>query len=410
MKKILIFIITFIFMTHVSAYDSNVAGVIVKPSVSTSVTDKSCPTGAYYLAGQKSYMLGLRISFYDNTGKQIGKTIDVWNQNVVSEKKSTQIIDTEDGKIAHNNGYILYKTKINHANALPSRMDYHNGFSFALTGGDYYYYTDNKVTGNELTYTKDAAAEMKKYFTTPEVVQRYINIANASEKLSVYQDDYVIVLETLVKVAACGSGIYGGVYTVADFGSLVRQKEYINNYNLRCNVVKYLSLERDGAIGNVTFVKPDLASKKCGYAKGNYTPNEVTTSNLGVGMGFVYGSEVCKENCTSGKKYKVIYHPIDLTNPFLTEDGEKRDISNESNWCKEPSSNSNTCKTVYPIDKNIYSGEPILTVTLTPASIRKIREDNKTIDYSKITNTTCKNFWNKFKTESIFSPTTNFCS
>ena len=80
MKKILIFIITFIFMTHVSAYDSNVAGVIVKPSVSTSVTDKSCPTGAYYLAGQKSYMLGLRISFYDNTGKQIGKTIDVWLQ------------------------------------------------------------------------------------------------------------------------------------------------------------------------------------------------------------------------------------------------------------------------------------------------------------------------------------------
>ena len=126
-------------------------------------------------------------------------------------------------------------------------------------------------------------------------------------------------------------------------------------------------------------------------------------------MGFIYGTEVCKENCTSGKKYKVIYHTIDLNNPFLTENGDIREISNDSNWCEEPNANSKTCKTTFAIDKGIYSKTPFLTVTLTPSTIRKIKKDNKNINYSNITNDTCENFWTKFKSEPMFSPNTNFC-
>ena len=395
MKKALIILLSLLCITKVYAIGSNVSGVIVEPKKSTSVNDDSCPTGAYYMAGSNNYLLGLRVTFYDNKGKQVGNTIDVWNRKVTNANNI--VTDTDAAKVAENNGYTLYKIKINHANNQPSRIDYYNGVPFNLTGSDYYYYLDTKATGNALFYTKDAAAEMKKYFTTPEVVQRYMNITEASKELNIYQLDYTIVIETLVKVGACGEGIYGGVYTVADFGGLVREHNYINNINLRCNVVKYLSLEYDGNIGGITFKKPNLALKKCGYSSGNYTPDEVTKSNLGVGMGFVYGVEVCKENC-SNIKHPIIYRTFDLNNPFLNKDGTVRDLSEKSNWYNKVDS----------IDKDIYSKKPFLTVILNPTTIKEIRKDNKNIDYSMLNKNTCSKFRNDF--QSIFNPDIDFCN
>ena len=390
MKKALIILLSFTFITKVYAIGSNVSGVIVKPSQSTSVNDTTCPTGAYYMAGSNNYLLGLRVTFYDNKGKQVGNTIDVWNQKVTNA-------NTDAAKVAQNNGYTLYKIKINHANNQPSRIDYYHGVAFNLTGSDYYYYLDSKATGDALFYTKDAAKEMKKYFTTPEVVQRYMNITGANEIINIYQADYTIVLETLVKVGACGNGIYGGVYTVADFGGLVKEHNSINNFNLRCNVVKYLTLEYDGTIGDIAFKKPDLTLKKCGYSSGNYTPEEVTTSNLGVGMGFVYGSEVCKENC-SNKRYPIVYRVFDLNNPFLNKDGSVRNLSEKSNWYDKTDT----------IETDIYNKEPFLTVLLDATTIKKIREDNKKINYSNLNNVTCSKFRMDF--QNIFNPQTNFCN
>lgn len=395
MKKVLIILLNFMCLTNICAIDTNVAGVIVEPSKSTSVNDDSCSTGEYYRAGQDEHLLGLRVTFYDKDGTQVGNTIDVWNQNITSNK--TMVSFTDESILAEKNGYSLNKIKMNHANAKPSRIDYYNGVKFELTGSDYYYYLDSKATGNALFYTKDAAAAMKEYFTTPEVVQRYMNITGANEKLNIYQEDYDIVLETLIIVGACGNGKFGGVYTVADFGGLVKKHPSINNFTLRCRAVKYLSLEEDGNVGSITFKKPELTLKKCGYQSGNYTSEEVTTSNLGVGMGFISGVEVCKENC-SKKRYPIIYRPFDLSNPFLNKDGSIRDLSEKSNWYNKTDT----------IDKDIYNKEPFLTVILNPNTIREIRKDNENINYSKLNKNTCIKFRNDF--QSIFNPNIDFCN
>ena len=48
-------------------------------------------------------------------------------------------------------------------------------------------------------------------------------------------------------------------------------------------------------------------------------------------MGLITGTDVCKENCVTGKKYKAIYRTIDLNNPFLKKDGTVRKLTNDSN-------------------------------------------------------------------------------
>ena len=167
-----------------------------------------------------------------------------------------------------------------------------------------------------------------------------------------------------------------------------------------------LYLEKTATIGGYTF---KLDSKFNVNDKKKGVKYEHITGTYGYGMSVITGSEVCKENCTSGKKYKVIYHTIDLNNPFLTANGEVRKLSNDSNWCEKPSSNSNTCKTTYKVTSDIYSKTPFLIVTLTPTTLKAIKDNNKTINYSNITNATCKTFWTTFKSNLVFSPNTNFC-
>ena len=381
--KVAIILLLIVNVNFVSAinHDTNVVGTVVLPSTGSSSSDKSCPTGAYYLGGQntklggKDQLLGLRVSFYDMNGKQLGNTIDVWNKEKAASNNTWKAVDSDnvDAKLASANGFGYYTININHAHGLPSRIDYHENPSiFTLSGGAYYYYYDKTATGYQLMYTADGAVAMKTYLSTAEVVQRYMNIAKVTG-IDSLNPDYTMVIEVLVRVVACGKGNLGGLYTAADFGSLVRKNTYINNFNLRCNVVKYLSLEEDGNIGTIEFKKTDLTAKKCGYGAGNYTPDEVTTSNFGVGMGFIHGWDVCGDRCNKGY-YKIVYRTVDLTNPFLGIDGKKRTLDTNSNWYEKETT----------IDATIYSKTPVYSIKLTPAKIKAIRNDNKNIKYADI--------------------------
>ena len=112
-------------------------------------------------------------------------------------------------------------------------------------------------------------------------------------------------------------------------------------------------------------------------------------------MAMIIGTDVCKENCHPYKKYKIVYHTINLAHPFVTsKNGSTRILSNSSNWYQKEST----------IDTSIYFKEPILTVTLGPSDITKIREYNKSL--KGIKNYNCAKFKENFS--NIFS-NQNFC-
>ena len=372
MKKTLkiILVIFSLMPLCIRALESNIGGITV-PSSKTTVksTSKDCVNGIYRVKN----VLGVRVSFYDEKGKQLGETIDVWNQNF---RSGSEVSNT----LATNNGFKPYSQKINHANGLPSRIDYYNKLAtFNLTGSTYNYYVDTKATGNILNYDKDSATALRTYFTTPSVVQRYMNLTKVKGVTS-KNAEYTIVIETLIIAQGCKNlANYGGVYTMADLGSLGKG----NNINLYCAVPQYLYLTANGKIGNIEFTKPNFASHVCFDKKGrttsttqNFKYAELTgSSKLGVGMGFVYGKDVCKQSC-EGQHYEIVYRTLDLNNPFLGIDGKIRTLSTESNWYGK----QNT------IDTAIYEKAPLYTVTLTPSMIRKIKADNATqnINYSNI--------------------------
>ncbi len=536
MKKIFIAIVMFCGITQVNAesLNGNMTGITVTPTVNSS-SDSECNSRNYWIGfTQPEYKLqGLRISVYDESGKQVGNTIDTWtwgdgyakpynyggfsgtgekieqtkyteilklveqvktsitnlnNSGSTSWKSSnadvkalkdlkyylakkdselTEALEGSIGNFANNRslsylnkveaestnlntlltnlvneakrvkkeGFSVYITKKNHSRNYLSKVDYVKKGITAKTaknfkpkdmidGGYYVFYYDEtgnkdnysnsyyvkgkKVTeyfGTLLYSSQDAVkTELRTYLTTESVMERYLKLAQANTLVDIKAGDYTVLLEPLVSISACIGGTYSGRYSVSDIGYLMTgvTNPSVNPNNNLQRLPGWLKLESALTISGVSFSLDTSVANKM-YNKGDFI------SKLGVGMSAILGTEVCKENCTSGKKYKVVYHTIDLNNPFLSSNGNTRKISNESNWCEEPSSTSNTCKTTYSINKNIYSQSPILIVTLTPSSISKIRESNKTIDYSKINNETCKNFWTTFKNQSIFSPSTNFC-
>jgi len=103
----------------------------------------------------------------------------------------------------------------------------------------------------------------------------------------------------------------------------------------------------------------------------------------GYGMMIVTGKEV---EGYKGNKFQIVYRTIDLKNPFLTITGVKRTLSEDSNWYNKTDL----------IDENVYKNDPFLIVTLTPTTIKSIREDNKSIDYSEISIKSYDIFKNKY--------------
>lgn len=73
--------------------------------------------------------------------------------------------------------------------------------------------------------------------------------------------------------------------------------------------------------------------------------------------------------------------------PYISKYGTNRVLSDSSNWYQKEST----------IDTSIYSKEPMLTVTLAPSDITKIREYNK----DGLRNYNCTKFKENFS--NIFS-------
>ena len=80
------------------------------------------------------------------------------------------------------------------------------------------------------------------------------------------------------------------------------------------------------------------------------------------------------------------YRTISLDNPFLNRDGTVRNLDTNSNWYEK----ENT------INADIYLGSPKYTFILTPALMRRIRDDNKKIKYNELSAQTYEKFKKDF--------------
>lgn len=405
MKKVLLLMLVFFVSSHVNAanYDANITGTTIKPNNTTTTGGGSCGTGAYYLGNESSGILGMRVTFYSTEGIQLGNTIDVWSDHFY--KSSKTFVEAKESL-----KFTLYKTITNFTYGYPARVDYINKGknAFKLTGGEYHYYIDEVATKmrpnplRALVAGGSGSNGLKKYFTTPEVVDRYVKLAFVNDDNLISSGEYYILIEPITVAVACGKGIYDGVYTVSDFARLVSENN-IKNYTLRCRVPMGVRLADHFTLGKTTFTSV-LDSRKymcgekygsCGCAKGNFTPENIFNDNFGVGMAVIIGTDVCKENCyVSSRKYKVVYHTINLVNPFVySKTGEVRKLDSNNNWYEKEST----------IDPNIYSKTPFLTVTLNPTDISKIREYNNKTSFKEFG---CSNFRANFSR--IFS-NVNFC-
>ena len=403
MKKVLLLILVFFVSSHVNAanYDANITGTTIeKPKPSTS--SGTCPNGAYFLGNQSTGILGMRVTFYSVEGIQLGNTIDVWSDHFYTSSK--KFVEAKESL-----NFTLYKTTTNFTYGYPSRVDYINKGqnAFKLTRGEYHYYIDEVATKMKpnplraLIASGSGSTGLKNYFTTAEVVDRYAKLALVNADNLISSGEYYILIEPITIVVACGNGSYGGVYTVSDFARLVSKNRKINNYILRCNVPMGVRLADHFTLGETTFTSV-LNSRQnrcrsdgpCGCKNGNFTPENIFNDNFGVGMAIVIGTDVCKDNCyVSNRKYKIVYHTINLANPFVySKTGDIRKLDPNSNWYENEST----------IDSDIYSKDPFLVVTLGPSDIVKIRDYNK-IGFKKYN---CSEFKNSFS--KLFS-NLNFC-
>ena len=138
----------------------------------------------------------MRVTFYSTRGIQLGNTIDVWSDHFYKSSK-TFVEAKESIK------FTLYKTITNFTYEYPTRVDYFNKVknAFKLTGGEDQYYIDEvatKMKTNPLRAIVDGGSGstgLKNYFTTPEVVDRYVQLAlvNADNLISSGKYIYIYI-------------------------------------------------------------------------------------------------------------------------------------------------------------------------------------------------------------------------
>ena len=461
--KLLLFLLLFPISVMAANLETNFNGIVVsKPNINTN--NSSCDVSAYYWAQKDDHQEGIRITFYNHDGKQIGNTVDVWNQKIRSTKPgnfdpvynanaaySANSVVKINGFTAYKNTYAPYY--LLNSNPQASRIDYMKAnlqtSGISMVKGQYVYYLDDKASSfscgtNPLYYSKDGAACLKKYFKTIEVMDRYLNLTGASKEADTSEGNYIMIIEPIIYVFGCENNAkYNGIYTSTELGLLNKYmcedslgdnmkavcpyakknnnelkicidniekqggikyngNNYhfegtgnvlcgIYNFDLRQTVHKLLTLDKSiPSKSGWGFGFNAISSNDKRYKTTDYRLSFIDMSwTDGFGIGGVIGTDLCYPNC-GNKKYQIVYRRIDLLNPFLDINGNIRKLSKESNWY------GNEDK----IDANIYRKKPYLTVTLAPMDIKKIREDNKTIDYSLISEETYKTFKIKFK--SIF--------
>ena len=374
-------------MVSASSPDANAAGGQVISSGGGGGGSSAANRCVYYLGyTQADYQYyGIRVTFYLEDGtqapsianpKKSSKTIDVWSWSRLNPSSADKF---EYSVNAYFDKRYITSGKTKYGAKYMSRIDYINGGEFKVISGQYDFYYDkaakkfNKDKGNPLSYLmyKDRSY-FKEYFTTPEVVSRYAALADAD--IDVSHGTYFMVIEPVLLLSrmSCNTSSYGGRYTPTELGKLYAAG-LINFQNATLRNTTYfdsLRLEKEATFGKWTFKFAEnfnrdnsSANLKASYLTGTY----------GYGISLISGKDVCKEDC-GGKPFKIIYRVIDLANPFLGLNGRKRTLSSDSNWYEKEST----------IDARIYEKKPIYTVTLKPSVIKKIREDNKKVNYAKI--------------------------
>ena len=437
MKKIIILILTFLIPLSIKAINSNVTGGSVKPSYNISSGD--CDSYSYWVGFTQGHYQtqGLRVTFFDATGKQVGNTVDVYvwapaffNEYATSYSNTyNKINDAKAQTLKNDYGFVSYyygikrgngnNQGINHSKNYYSKVDYSKidysknpitdkiNFEDKFTNDLYYFYFDQfaynassfsncgypdpyryyqcatSESGPLFYIVQDGQkAKFKEYFSNPTVMKRYMHLAEADSLIdNIEVGDYQLLLESLMNVSACVGGSYSGFYTTSDF-YYIRQYNKVSYTSSISSWPDWLKISSDALISGINYKTIDVKSNIF------ETSNPNTFFNYGIGMALVYGTEVCKDNCKANQTYKIIYRTIDLRNPFLTINGNVRKISKESNWYNNEDK----------IDQDIYLKTPYLTVTLTPTVIQQIRADK--INYSNINNSTYNQF--KIKYASIF--------
>ena len=414
MKKMKLMLVTLLLLPSLvlarSSLEGNMTGGYINPSTGEGGAGGSGQNACAYYIGftQENYMTtGLRITFFDTNGKQVGDTIDVWYWLPAFEKEFDWDKNFIDDEFVNGLGFKVGKTTSTKFTPYISKYEYINGNRELVVykeGNTYtYYYDVASITfGDEnnedrsrspLVYTnKKDRSYLKEYFTTPSVMKRYMQLAKVDKSVDVDLGNYKVTLEPMIHLSRINGSTcsvsYVGRYTLTDIGKLWSSgKIRIENEKLRCDLPKYLYLEEDNEIGSYVFKAPK--ETKCATSK----TVEDWFSDLGIGISIINGSDVCYPNCKSTKKYKIVYHTINLANPFVkTDDGTNRVLSDNSNWYQKEDT----------IDTSVYSKEPMLTITLGPSDITKIREYNK----AGLKKYNCTEFKNKFA--NIFS-NQNFC-
>lgn len=405
MKKTLLIILLFPVFASAIGSNGTTQGISVRPSGS------DCKGPAYYWAGSLNEppLSGLRITFYTLKGKQLGNTIDVWNQKWVYLPKNSSsgtygraVCETST---TSKRFYKCTAFSATYINKTPSRIDYintnrgdytiNNDSTIRPITADYVYYVDenfdSKKDYNPLWYTRDYAYQQeafRSYFTSPAIVKEYMKIAGVKNVDPYTSSDYLFVIEPVVKAESCGTirGIGTAVLSTADFAFFLYESPVsygrYNNTTLNCLLPKTLRIVEEGEhskIGNVTFKLPKLP-QTCGDSNNNFSWQDRTINHVGIGMYLIYGDQVSRKYL--GELNAIVYHTINLNQPFLTIYGDTRVLDVDSNWYQKEST----------IETDVYKKNPKYIVVLTPTVMKQIRVENRNINYSQISSSTFEKF------------------
>ena len=418
MKKLNLFILLFLLFPYVTFAETTANGTGSK------VNWNGSSSGAL---GEHEYFLssstyGIRISFYSEAGRKLGKSIDAFDYKInhgkeIENKFIEVVLETKYGRQhakLKNNGDS--KSRIDYLNEFNGYVDKIGTFLTTDTNGKYYKYYDKGSLGfsanvngylvsttckdnfctvsdreghmyenDPLTYLNFGdRAYFKSYFTSVDVIKRYAKLANAN--INIGTGNYYILIEPIFYISSLNCDNYCGYYTATEIGFMYAKNNYFRQFfsekNKKILFYDSLRLETAGEIGNYVFSEIKNTPTNDSLLDGTFLEK-------GYGMSIISGKEVCKENC-SREHYQIVYHTIDLDDPFVDVNGETRELDPNNNWYNRRS----------VIDKYIYDNEPIITVTLTPSIIKSIRKDNKNVNYSSLNKDSYNVFYKKY--QSIF--------
>ena len=451
MKKVLIIIAFIIIIKPVFVlgvnYDVDATGTQDKPHPVSSTG--TCTDSSYYwisFSGDDYKHSGLRVSFYDtNTGKQIGRTVDVYNWGSALDYTDPDYKQIKDDNLTNKYGFDTWKKVTNHTYYY-SKVDYaSNNLKSAETGNS----SDDLVYGDYIFYFDREAYKLSEFTSCSCKYRKYDHYIYAKEFAEYFMQKYNYKYKCSTgQYYICSSDKGGAIkdgplfYTVQN-----ASKQTLKNYFRTPEVVKrYLHLAHadeliDIEVGEYQMLlEPVQSLTTCTSSaySGYYTVSD---------LGYIYkkikkvnfndstkrwpGKLAISSNATiSGYTFKATnvltskgseryFEPNEFYTPNKSESGDLLGIGmavvNGKEVCyPHCKSSTQKYKIVYrtidlnnpflgldgksrtiekdsnwyenekTINAKIYQGTPIYTVTLGPTKMKEIRKDTSKINYLTI--------------------------